>query len=139
MHKLILLFTILSSIRSFSQVNLPTGSATFSLPMFSWQDDKSRLNSIIELDYNSGTGLKVNDVASDAGEGWNLLQGGVVSRIQVGEPDDQKEYISVEPEQVEDLKKYPDGFLYTPDIWTQSPGCATSLTKYPLFKDKKHI
>ena len=139
MRKFFLLLIVFHSFSSFSQVNLPTGSATFSLPMFSWQDDKSRLNSIVELDYNSGSGLKVNDVASDVGEGWNLLQGGVVSRMQVGEPDDQKAYISSSPEQVEDLKKYPVGFLYSTDPYFQSPGCATSLTKYPIFGDKNHI
>src|SRR3954462_4900554 len=72
------------------QVNLQTGSATFSLPMFNWQDDKSRLNSLIALNYSSGNGLKVNEVASNVGQGWNLLAGGVITRIQAGEPDDQK-------------------------------------------------
>src|SRR5258706_9424724 len=82
----LLFFVFISSV---AQINLQTGSATFSLPMFNWQDDKSRLNSMIALSYNSGNGLRVNDVASDAGQGWSLISGGVISRNQVGEPDDQ--------------------------------------------------
>jgi len=69
--RIIFLSALLSFIffSSVAQVNLQTGSATFSLPMFSWQDDKSRLNSIVALSYNSGNGLKVNDVASNVGQG----------------------------------------------------------------------
>lgn len=52
-------------LKPFAQVNLQTGSATFSLPMFSWQDDKSRLNSAVAISYNSGSGLKVDEVASN--------------------------------------------------------------------------
>lgn len=118
-------------------MNLPTGSATFSLPMFNWQDDKSRLNSLIQLDYNSGSGLKVSDVASNVGQGWNLMQGGVVSRLQVGEPDDQKARDGNGT--IEDVTKYPAGFLYSTSDYFSSPGCPTSLTKYPIFGDKNHI
>src|SRR5436190_15294311 len=75
-----------------AQVNLQTGSATFSLPLFSWQDDKSRLNATVALSYNSGNGLKVSDVASNVGQGWNIIAGGVITRMQVGEPDDQMAY-----------------------------------------------
>src|SRR3954447_19787618 len=89
-----------------AQVNLPTGSATFSLPMFSWQDNKSRLNSAIGLNYNSGNGLKVNDLASNVGQGWNLIAGGVITRLQAGEPDDQKEYHMNLTEAAEDIGKY---------------------------------
>ncbi len=139
MRKIILLLIVLCSIKTVAQVNLPTGSATFGLPMFSWQDDKSRLNSVIELNYNSGNGLKVNDVASNVGQGWNLVQGGVIARMQVGEPDDQKAYIYNTPEQVDDLKKYPNGFLYSHFNVSYDPGCPSSLTTYPIFKDKNHL
>lgn len=139
MRKICLLIMIVWGGKGIAQVNLPTGSATYSLPIFSWQDNKSRLNSVVELDYNSGNGLKVNDVASNVGQGWNLIQGGVVSRIQVGEPDDQKEYFSTTPEQVEDIKKYPNGFLYRSSPYFQYPGCDVSLTKYPIFGDRNHL
>ncbi len=118
-------------------MNLPTGSATFSLPMFNWQDDKSRLSSIVELDYNSGSGLKVSDVASNVGQGWNLISGGVISRQQVGEPDDQ---IARDGNgTIEDVTKYPSGFLYSAVSYNVHSGCPTSLTKYPIFPDKNHI
>jgi hypothetical protein len=139
MRRFCLLIIILWSGKSFAQVNLPTGSATFNLPIFNWQDNKSRLNSIVELDYNSANGLKVNDVASNVGEGWNLLQGGVITRIQVGEPDDQKEYHNGSLEQIDDVTKYPAGFLYTDTDPLAFPGCPESLTKYPIFKDRDHL
>src|SRR5690348_9826736 len=96
--------------RSQAQVNLQTGGATFSLPMFNWQDNKSRLNSMVAFSYNSGNGLQVNDVASNVGQGWNLYAGGSISRMQVGEPDDQQGYEHSLSEL--DLAKYPPGYLY---------------------------
>ncbi len=126
-----------------AQVNLQTGSATFSLPMFNWQDDKSRLNSIVALNYNSGNGLKADEVASNIGQGWNLLAGGVITRMQVGEPDDQKPYFDDQihadhTEGIGDITKYPAGYLYNDDdVYTK--GCPIALTKYPLFGDKNHI
>lgn len=118
-----------------AQVNLQTGSATFSIPMFNWQDDKSRLNSVVALSYNSGNGLKVNDVASSVGQGWNLIAGGVITRMQVGEPDDQKSYNDNSP--IEDLTKYPPGYLY--DTASASKGSPLALTRYPIFGDQNHL
>src|SRR6185295_11251275 len=106
-----------------------TGSATFSLPMFNWQDDKSNLNSTVSLNYSSGNGLKVNDVASNVGQGWNLVAGGVITRMQVGEPDDQVASGSSDPA---DTKKFPAGFLYAAN--PAYNGCPNALTKYPLYK-----
>lgn len=117
-----------------AQVNLQTGSATFSLPVFNWQDNKSRLTTIVALNYNSGGGLKVNDVASNVGQGWSLVAGGVITRIQVGEPDDQMPYgTSVSS----DTKKYPAGYLYasTP----ASNGCPSALTRYPLYGHRNQL
>jgi hypothetical protein len=111
--------------KPYAQVNLQTGSATFSLPMFNWQDDKSRLNSVVALSYSSGSGLKVNDVASNVGQGWSLVQGGVITRMQVGEPDDQVANESSDPN-----AKYPSGILYA--TVPAYNGCPNALTKYPL-------
>src|SRR5258708_32380417 len=83
----IALFFVL--VRPYAQVNLQTGSAVFSLPMFQWKDDRSRLSSSVALTYSSGNGLKVSDVASDVGQGWNLIAGGAIVRLPVGEPDGQ--------------------------------------------------
>src|SRR4051812_2398680 len=103
----IVLFIIIGSCGpSFAQVNLQTGSAVFSIPMFDWKDDKSRLFSSVALSYNSGNGLKANDVASNVGQGWNLAAGGVITRMQAGEPDDQPAYAGAYPSRgTQDLTK----------------------------------
>jgi YD repeat-containing protein len=116
-----------------AQINLQTGSATFSLPMFSWQDNKSRLNSIVALSYNSGNGLRVSDVASNAGQGWNMIAGGVITRMQVGEPDDQVKRDGTDG----DITKYPSGILYAgvPAF----NGCPNALASYPIYGWKNQI
>jgi hypothetical protein len=125
---------IVVSSKLYAQVNLQTGSATFSIPMFNWQDDKSRLNSLVALSYNSGNGLKVNSVASNVGEGWSMIAGGVITRMQVGEPDDQRAYGSAAES---DIHKYPAGYLYA----TVPPenGCPTALTRYPIYKSMNQV
>ncbi len=123
---------------SFGQVNLQTGSATFSIPMFSWKDTKTSLNTGVSLNYNSGSGLRVNDLASDAGQGWNLDAGGVISRMQVGEPDDQQAYpgtpLYYGINSDKDITRYAAGFLYAP--FPASAGCPNALTKYPIYPDQ---
>jgi hypothetical protein len=119
-----------------AQVNLQTGSATFSLPIFSWKDDKSRLYSSVTLSYNSGNGLKVNDVASNVGQGWSLITGGMISRMQVGEPDDQWGY-DPDPNNEKDIKKYPNGIMYATIPAVQ--GCPDALRKYPIYKNKNQV
>ena len=129
-----LLVIILIFSHVFAQVSPQTGSAGYSLPMFSWKDAKSRLNGGVSLDYNSGNGLKVNDVASNVGQGWNLAAGGIITRMQVGEPDDQRAYKQGSSEQYDDLTKYPAGYLYAGlDI---ALGVSNSLAYYPLFGAK---
>lgn len=133
-HISLLCFGILFLNKSISQVNLQTGSATFSIPMFNWQDNKSRLNSVVALSYSSGNGLKVNDVASNVGQGWSLVAGGVITRMQVGESDDQMAHgLATES----DLSKFPNGYLYA----TEPPikGCPEALTKYPLYESKNKL
>jgi hypothetical protein len=71
------------------QVNLQTGAATYSMPIFSYSNE-DRLSTTISLDYLDGSGLKVNEVAGSVGTGWNLKFGGVITRKQRGLPDDQK-------------------------------------------------
>lgn len=116
-----------------AQVNLQTGSATFSLPIFNWQDDKSRLNSTVALSYNSGNGLKVSDLPSNVGQGWNLFAGGTIVRLQAGEPDDQWPREGSEW----DVTKYPPGILFATE--PASKGCPTALTKYPIYGWKNQI
>jgi hypothetical protein len=131
---LALLFTVyIGAVKA--QVNLQTGAATFSLPLFNWQDHKGRLNSVVALNYNSGNGLKVSEVASNVGQGWSLVAGGVITRMQVGEPDDQIDYQRNTSEH--NTRKFPPGYLYA----TIKPeeGCPTALTKYPLYKAKNQV
>lgn len=129
MKKIFILLLLGFAIKGNTQVNLQTGSATFGLPMFNWKDDRSRLNSVVELNYNSGNGLKVNGVSSNVGEGWNLIAGGSITRVQVGEPDDQ--VANDGNGTVGDINKYPAGYLYNPLSILQ--GCPNALTKYPIF------
>lgn len=135
MRKLLLLAFVALSTFAKAQVNPQTGSAVFSLPMFEWHDNKSRLNLNVSLNYSSGSGLKVNDIASNAGVGWNLLAGGVITRMQVGEPDDQMPYHGNSTP--EDITKYPAGFLYAQE--SPNSGCPQGLARYPLYGDKNHI
>jgi hypothetical protein len=134
MKKIVVFLLVLSLKNSLTaQVNLQTGSSNFSLPMFNWQDDNSRLNSVVALNYTSGSGLKVNDLASNVGQGWRLIMGGTITRIQAGEPDDQK----AKEGTPEDETKYPPGLLYAAD--KPNLGCPAALTKYPIYEDKNHI
>lgn len=116
-----------------SQVNLQTGSATFGLPVFNWQDNKSRLNATVALSYSSGNGLRVNEVASNVGQGWNLLAGGYITRVQNGEPDDQKPREGA----FNDLTKYPPGYLY--DEKYAHEGISNRLLRYPIFRSKNQL
>jgi hypothetical protein len=104
MRKILFVLLVLSyCLPVMAQVNIQTGSATFSLPVFAWKDDRSRLMNSVALQYNSAYGLRVDEVATNIGTGWGLLGGGVISRIQAGEPDDQK------PREgnYDDINKYP--------------------------------
>jgi hypothetical protein len=123
--------------KPFAQVNLQTGSATFSLPMFNWQDDKSHLKSVVALSYNSGNGLKVDEVASNVGQGWSMIAGGMISRLQVGEPDDQRPYPYLENGSELNLNRYPAGYLYA--SVPPSNGCPVALMKYPIYKSKNQL
>src|ERR1700739_821742 len=118
-----------------AQVNLQTGAAVFTLPIFNWQDDKSRLNAAIGLMYNSGNGLRVNDIASNVGQGWNLIAGGEVTRIQVGLPDDEQD--NEGNGTVNDVNKYPPGWLY--NTAPASQGCPNGLFYSPIFPNANTI
>jgi hypothetical protein len=135
MKKLLFLLLLMLCGRIIAQVNLQTGGSTFSIPMFSWQDEKSRLNTVVALGYNSGNGLRVNDVASNIGQGWNLTAGGVITRMQIGEPDDQPGYDGNGT--IEDITKYPAGYLYNTN--DASKGVPKALTRYPIFGDENHL
>lgn len=123
---------VLYCIVSRAQVNQTTGSATYSVPVFSWQDNKSSLQSMVAMSYSSGNGIKTNDIASNLGLNWNLIAGGVITRIQAGEPDDQYPYAGTNG-----LYRFPAGILYasTPAV----NGCPAALTQYPIFKSTDQL
>ena len=73
-----------------AQVRLQGGTPEFSLPIFDFADKVNRISVSISLNYAGGNGIKVNDIASDVGLGWELSSPGVIIRKQNGEPDDQK-------------------------------------------------
>ena len=106
-------FLLSISSKPLAQVTLPTGSAVFSLPIFDWQDNKSRLKTVVALSYSSGNGLKVDNVASNVGQGWSLVQGGVM-RTKRNKMDDQKADRSgnFPANGDQDITKYPNGYLY---------------------------
>jgi YD repeat-containing protein len=122
-----------------AQVNKQTGSSVVDLPIFNFQDNISNLNLPISLGYNSGYGLKVDEVASDVGQGWGLMAGGKIVRLQVGEPDDQKALGGEggNNESHTEINKYPAGYLYT----GQDPqnGAPANYNKYPVFPDKDQL
>ncbi|ULQ52150.1 DUF5977 domain-containing protein [Flavihumibacter fluvii] len=119
----------------FAQVNLQTGAAFYTLPVFDWTDTKTNLSSGISLQYNSGNGLNVNEVASNIGQGWHLQAGGFITRIQAGEPDDQLAFSGTVGK--EHLSKYPAGYLKANT--NPALGCPTGLTKYPLYKKRNQL
>lgn len=138
MKKLFLLvLTAAFCTASFAQVSPQTGGATFSLPMFNWQDNKSHLNATVALNYSSGSGLKVNDIASNVGQGWNLQAGGVITRMQVGEPDDQIAFNGNGDHTDEDISRYPAGMLYA--AVPAYRGCPSGLATYPIYGWKNQV
>lgn len=72
-----------------SQVTLQTGTPKFSIPIYSYSSQTSKLNFSVNLDYTAGNGIKVDDQASEIGLGWSLNAGGQVIRLKAGDPDDQ--------------------------------------------------
>lgn len=134
-----LLVSVLSCIvvEATSQVNQQTGSAVSEIPIFNYHDNLSNLSLPISLGYNSGYGLKVDEVASDVGQGWGLMAGGKITRLQVGEPDDQKPLggegtsTGLGTESPTNFSKYPAGYLFT----GQNPadGAPLNYAKYPVY------
>jgi hypothetical protein len=104
-----------------AQVSLQTGSSEFNMPIFNWQDNSSRLSVAVGVTYNSGNGLNVDDVPGPVGQNFNLLAGGVITRLQSGLPDDQKG------------TGLPNGHLY--NRANIAKGCPQSLSKYPIYKN----
>ncbi len=67
-------------------VNFYTGIPAISVPIYNYAS-QSGLNFGVSLDYFAG-GVKVNELPTSSGLGWNMSAGGVVTRTVRGIPDD---------------------------------------------------
>ncbi|PSL42842.1 hypothetical protein CLV51_11058 [Chitinophaga niastensis] len=97
---------LLLPITAICQVDLPTGSASFNVPLFQYTDG-NRLSSNISLDYTGGSGIKVDEIPTSTGLGWRLQAGGVIVRNTNGVPDDQIGGVY-------SGDRYSSGYLYPP-------------------------
>ena len=115
--KLFFLVLILSHICSNAQVNLQTGAAQLSIPLYSYSDANNRIGTSVSIAYIAGNGLKTSDIPSSVGSGWDLAAGGVISRIQHGEPDDQLNALYPWNTNITgnnlNANYYPNGYLYS--------------------------
>jgi hypothetical protein len=125
-----LLSALLTVAGAYAQVNLQTGSAAYSIPLYQYADNKSRLILPVVLSYNSANGLKVNEVASSVGTGWQIQTGGLIARMQVGQPDDQ----IAKNGTWYDITRYPNGYLYNSNI---GGGCPVGMSYYPIFGNER--
>jgi len=67
-----------------ASVGLHSGSANANIELCKILSNNTAIN--IALIYSSN-GIKIDDIPGRAGLGWNLVAGGVVSRVVHGEPD----------------------------------------------------
>ncbi len=63
-------------------VNLYTGRADLSIPLYTVKEQSIAAN--ISLKYTGGSGIKVQEIAGEAGLGWALVAGGVITRTIKG-------------------------------------------------------
>jgi len=66
-------------------VNLCSGTPNIEIPLHTFKGRE--LDISMSLSYDA-SGVKMTQVATNAGLGWNLILGGRISRIAVGRPDD---------------------------------------------------
>jgi hypothetical protein len=111
-----------------AQVNLQTGAATFSLPIFSYSGADNLATSAV-LNYIDGNGLPVAEMAQGTGTGWQLLYGSAIRRQQKGLPDDQCRALVLQNPLNNDLQMsltqyqdtyFPNGYLFSYYLPTDS-------------------
>lgn len=71
-------------------VNLSTGELTPSLSLM--ELNTKFLNCNVSLKYKNGKGIRVNDISSDVGLGWEIEAGGTIARKVNGFADESKLY-----------------------------------------------
>lgn len=106
-----------------AQQDLYRGFITETVPLYSVKADNG-YQVPIQLTYQT-RGIKVNDIASSVGLGWNLAAGGAITRVMRDEPDDQSTFVSdpngftVRKSEYEEKK----GYDYEKDVFYYSyPG-----------------
>lgn len=94
---------------NFSEANMYRGAPSISVPIYKIELQEFELP--INLNY-SYDGLKVGEVASRVGLGWNLNAGGMITHIVKGKPDDHvkgfnytRQYLSI-PDPIQDPVAY---------------------------------
>jgi len=126
-RRILVLVLVTNAFALGAQVNMPQGTMSFAIPIYTYFDNLSKLSFKTELLYNSGQGLEIDQVSNSVGTKWNLSGIPVVTRTIRGLPDDQLEKAG----DVFDVTKYPAGYLYNSN--SISLGCPTALAKYPIF------
>lgn len=139
MRRFLFILSLLTiCLKQYAQVDIQSGAAVQNFPLINYTDGKSGISMGVGLAYSSGNGLLVNEIASDIGTGWSLDAGGIIVRIQNGEPDDQQAYYSgkqsakySETSNVNTvLKSYPNGYMYNTNV---GQGCNQGLNYYPVY------
>lgn len=104
----------------FSDVNLYTGKASYSLPIYTIS--QNGISFPISLSYTGGGGIRVDEVGSSVGLGWNLTATGMVSRVIRGVADDLYvgNYI---------------GYIHLPEF---PPIDTAHVTDYTLYSENKY-
>ncbi|MFX1707202.1 DUF5977 domain-containing protein [Chitinophaga sp. CC14] len=114
-YPILLFLSLFVSLGATAQIDLPTGRASYSLPLFNYSDG-NRLNFNIALNYTGGGGIKVNQIPTKVGLGWDLMAGGTIVRRTIGEPDDQ-------------VSGTYDGIRYGEGTLTPDPGWLDPISK----------
>lgn len=70
-------------------VSLYTGTYNFSVPIYKYKVPGRDFSLAVSLDYHA-SGVRVDEMASNVGQGWVLSAGGAISRTMVGLPDDSE-------------------------------------------------
>lgn len=68
-------------------VSYYTGTYNFSTPIYKYTYPGKDFSLSVSLDYHT-SGVRVDEMASNVGQGWALSAGGTISRTMVGLPDD---------------------------------------------------
>lgn len=100
----------LGTVTAGAEVDLFHGFVTETIPLHSVTSDNG-YQVPVQLSYQT-RGIRVQDIASSVGLGWNLTAGGAITRVMRDEPDDQSTFVnnpdgvSVKESQVNKRKGY---------------------------------